>query len=219
MASLTITDSNHGTRQISVSLSIPELDLLRDFATFAQQLAECQYLREKPQASLRFRFSGSQPMQTFSTLPSRDVCDAFLFRLRPFVLKNERTFFVNVCSLLGRSLSDPGIHALLRSHRDQWEGRILRSMLRISDSVGPLNSDNAVMDYLNAFEYHREETKRNRLQVTHDALGEQGMRAFYFQLLAEKAVAVINIAALCRCVVGDIREFKVNFERSTRDAS
>lgn len=219
MGSLTITDSQHGTRQVQVSLTQPEIALLRDFAHYAQQLAECQYVREKPQAKLRLRFSRSQPMRVFPTLPSRDACDSFLFRLRPFVLKNERTYFLSVCSLLGRSIPDPGLHALLKSYRDQWAARGFRSMLHIADNFGPLSTDNALMDYLNAYEYHREEVKRHRLQATHDAMGEQGIRAYYFQLLAEKAAAVINIAALCGCVVGDVHEFKINFERSTRGAS
>ncbi len=218
--SITIVDPYSGEkRQVAGNFPAAEETTVYEYVRAAEALIQTQYFKEKQQASLHISAAKHKDIEVRAYLPPTAVCDAMIFRLRPFVLAKERTYFPKVCGLVGKHLDDISVHLLLRAQRDIWEGKHFRAMLQVSDHLGILNSDNAIMDYLNAHEYHRDKDKQDRLASPRHFMGDVGLRAFYLLLLTEKAKAIMNIAHVCEVILGTRRELTVNFRGAKPKAS
>src|SRR5262245_5051106 len=84
-------------------------DQLVQFSDAAAQLRNTAYLNSPVQAALHVQFlQESAPVFT-PTLPSNEVCDAFLYRIRPFVLQDDPVSFRRLSGLIRRTTSDPWI--------------------------------------------------------------------------------------------------------------
>jgi hypothetical protein len=75
--------------EIKVSLSDSEQEYLEDFISKAAELRDTPYFRERAQVALNVSWEEGKQLKFTSTLPATEICDAFLYRLRPFILKNE----------------------------------------------------------------------------------------------------------------------------------
>ena len=217
---ITIIDPESGEeRDVEHEFIDAETQRLRDFVAFTRELIDTQYFKEDRQASLEVKWDDSKGVRVEPYAPAAEVCDALLFRLRPFVLRVEPTFFPSVCSLIGKRVQDPLIHKVLRGQNDQWQGKHFRSIFKVSDNFGILNSDKSVMDYLNGFEYHRDAEKRERLEPTRKFFGDVGLRALFLLLIADKARAIMTIGALCEFLLGARKTIVLRTEAPVRDAS
>lgn len=205
--------------QVEAEFTDSEKDLLENFSRLTHDLFQSTYITAGTQASLTISWKKGEGTRIATILPKRDVADAFLYRFRPFVLENEATHFTKVCGLLGRKFDDPLVRVLLRNQRDVWTGKRIRSVITISDNFGILNGDEALMKWLNAFEYHRDQEKLQRIEPARQFMSDEGIRAFYLMLMTEKARAVSVISAFVELVLGKREGLTINLEKPLENAS
>lgn len=183
-----------------------EWDILRDFHRDAEVLRGTRFVRNGRGGSISVTVNAEGVTST-PTLPDDEEIWAMLMKLRPFVLSNEPHNFHRTRSLLGRRLTHRAFRMQLRDIKNGFSLKTIQQKLRISMGGTHLLSDKVVMDWLNAFEYHRDPEKR---ESALDALGffaqhKNGLGVVLFAL----TVKVKSILAL-----GDLIETLMLVERS-----
>jgi hypothetical protein len=200
--SVTLKNEASGeSEEVSGTLKDDEVQTLEEFVRYAEDLGNTTYMREGPAAALEVRFDKGKEPKVTPTLPGADVADAFVHRLRPFILESEPTSYPRVSGMIARSLDHPLMRQFLRAHSDQWTGKTIRSQMHVSDNFGLLNSDESLMRYLNAYEYHRDRDKQERFEGPRGLLSDDGLRAFYLMLLTSKAKAVLRLSFVCNVIL------------------
>ena len=192
----------------------PEWTLIQDYAKKADLLCELPLVRrglwenlcllsgttEKPlkpdPAALRegrLLFAEGVITADTSRFPPREELDALLYRLRRFILKREPTYFPRVLKLFSRKANHPVWAAL----RNRFTGTHSREMMRMQHSSNGVTreilSDDALGDWLNAFEYHEDPSKAADFnEIPSDHITSEAIRALMLELIAEKTIAVVE---------------------------
>jgi len=170
--------------------------VLKSFKDYAADVRSTQWAKAGLGAHFVVQGVRRKTIIKWRKKPSLAKVRELLHCLRPFLLKNEPTFYPRVNKLLGKYLS----HAFLQSELDLGRrifhnGRFsLYGQLRVDNL--PLYSSETFTRWLNAFEYHRNESDRTALA---NALGgtpdELGLAVFY-SITADRAHMVLHLASL-----------------------
>lgn len=154
------------------------------------------------QIKVTFTFDARTGFSWSGEMPPEDDVAAFLHRLRPFVLNDERSNFNRVCNILGRAIAHPGMTALLRQQRDEFAGRAFQSQLQLLSNGAVVNTEQVLQNWLNAYEYHRDPERRERLaKVHHELLPLEALRPVFVSMLIDKARAIGTVVAVVRMIV------------------
>ena len=125
--------------------------------------------QDRPSVSFSFNYDADLGFTTTGTLPPDDDVVALLHRLRPLVLTSEQTEFFRVCKIIDRRVRHESIQAELERCRDLFSGKRFQSLVKISvtspagDAI-VLNSEATLQKWLKAYEYHRDDEKRQHLE-------------------------------------------------------
>jgi hypothetical protein len=150
----------------------------------------------------KFSFTAEGQGEVQAKLPHPDDIAAFLHRMRPFVLQSEPTYLPSVCNILARRIAAPRIRSRLDRQKKIFQGERMRSIIQINANAVRLNSDEVLMKWLNAFEYHRDEDKRKELEDLHWLWPTEHSRALFLYLMLDKADAVSYV----RWLIGMLRQ-------------
>lgn len=156
------------TKSAHLAFTIPEEEwaLLMSFHREAERLKSTRFVQERQGGQIAVNWSVGQPIRSAAKQVDHEAVGAMLLRLRPFVLENERTFFHRVKKVLKRRLD----HQAFRKHIDLLDDAFslgaLQRRIRVSTERRNPLSVAVVMDWLNAYEYHRDLEKK--VAVEHD---------------------------------------------------
>ena len=198
-----------------VAFTIPheEWALLLSFHQEAERLRSTRFVQEQQGGQIAVTLSVHQAIRSAAKQVDKKAVGAMLLKLRPFVLENERTFFHKVKNLLKRRLD----HRAFRMHIDLLDDafslRTLQRGIRVPSGRRHLLSVPVVMDWLNAYEYHRDPDKKKA--VTHDlgffGLDQNGMPVILFAL-TEMIQSVLDLDGLVETLIelqsGNRTEFR-----------
>lgn len=147
-------------------------------------------------------------MQVSATLPPWDDVIVFLHKFRPIILQSESTYFHKICNILRKELKPPYLRAMIDLQRDVYSGKKLQTQyqIRVDDVV--LNSEKALNEWLNSYEYHRDKGKRTFIASLHTMFPLDASKAIFVNLLIDKAHAVYNMVALIRVVLSKQKSFE-----------
>lgn len=135
------------------------------------------------------------------SLPPAAEVRELLHLLRPLILESEATYLLKVCGILGKHLAHPFIRRKLGELGDTFSGRRLRSTYTFAVGDIVLNSDEGLKLWLNAYEYHRDEDKREVLEQIGAAVPLDVAKAFFLDVLMEKVQATSSLAEFVRNLV------------------
>ena len=176
------------------SFAPEEWQLLERFVNYARDLAKTTLLSTN--ASLRFSISADEGGVRFdgTKLPEPDHFRALLLLMRPFVLKREKTRFLDVVNILSRRLDHPAFRTYLDRQKAIFDGQRCQSFKSFSNGT-LINSSEILTLWLNAYEYHRDEEKRAIFEALH--YGMQPMieysEAVFVEMMLDQARAVIDV--------------------------
>ncbi|MFV2073635.1 MAG: hypothetical protein ACC742_13395 [Thermoanaerobaculales bacterium] len=159
---ITIAFGETGHRvSIAGEFSDDEWPVLRDFVSYARELNRCRFVQGKRGSGLNIKWSQGKGVTYNVMLPPEDEFAAFLHRLRPFLLNNEPTYFHKIFKLLARRLDNKQFRLLIRPYKEAFSGKLMQSHMQITSDEIVLNSERILNDWLNGFEYHRDEKRPN----------------------------------------------------------
>ncbi len=190
---------------VSTSGEIPETDWdrLMIYANEVVDLEQSEVIRRGLRVRIKLSWdAASRQLRYEGDLPSDDEIAALLHRLRPFVLQDETANFYRIVNTLSRYLNDGNARDFLRLQRDAYSGKSFQRQMRIgwkSESTqSVINSDETLVRWLNAHEYHRDKEKQEEIKRYDELLPPGVTRAIFVSMLLDKIKAIGNVAVVIR---------------------
>lgn len=212
---ISVTDKKSGeTQEVHADFEDEEVMLLEDFLTNIHRLLESKLIQEGAFGNLRLKFNKDTGFTFEVNLPEEDHILALLHRLRRFILNDERSSYNRVTGIIGRRFEDVAIRSMLKAQRGVYDGKEFQTGIQIESNGVLINSDKMLFDWLNAFEFHNDETKRKEIELLHRMMPLDASRAVFLMLLAEKVKAILNIGNFVALLLGKIETLETRGARS-----
>lgn len=145
---------------VTCEFGVAEWAQLREFYANAEQLRSTRFVQNRHGGSVSVTWRAGLGATSRSKEIETDDVWAMLLKLRPFVLQKESCNFLRTRKLLTRRINHRAIRAHLDEVRRIFELELLRNVVGIrGPGRNPLSVE-VVMDWLNAFEYHKDQGKR-----------------------------------------------------------
>lgn len=126
-------------------------------------------------------------------MPHPDHFRALLHLMRAFVLQGEATHFGKIRNILRRRLDHPAFDAYLERQKQIFDGARCQAFGIMSDGT-MLNSSKMLDVWLNGYEYHGDEEKRQRFEDLHgDVLSKELTEALFVAMMLDRARVVIEL--------------------------
>ena len=196
-----------------------EVARLESYLECVERLYELKVVREGVPCSFELKVSDGQVASIKSEIPPPDEIATLLHRLRPLILMQEPTSFLNISSLLGKRFDYAYLREVLREQRRQFEGRYYQELGRVTSNGTTVNSDEVLFAWLNGYEYHRDPDKREWIESLHHLIPLEHSMAFFVGLLSEKIDAIIELAKLVAVILGKQQEVQIVRRRAKSDVT
>jgi hypothetical protein len=175
---------------------------LDDFSQYADELLDTKHVQSGMSAALNIHWNQETGLAVATELPPWDDVIVFLHKFRPIGLQSERTYFYNICNILAKELTNSYFRNVINEQRELFAGKVMQQQFQIQSNDVILNSERVLYDWLNSYEYHRDEEKRQFIDSLHTLLPLEASKVLFVALLTEKVKAIHNIATLVRVVLG-----------------
>jgi len=205
--SLEIGDSGK-VRMIEATFEEEEWDAFLRFVDYAKDLQTIQLFCEGGPAKLDLTYRKDVGASFTAELPPEDQIIVLLHRLRPFILNDEQTNFLRICNHLARRIEDEDFRNFVKILREGYLGKCMQNMVIIRSNDAIINSEQTLMKWLNAHEYHKDSNKQAELESMHQILPLETSRAIFIMLIYEKVKAISIVGNLINVIIGGQESFK-----------
>ncbi len=156
----------HSLLREDFAFSIPDENwsTLTSFRAEADDLRSTQFVQKERGGQISIQFTQGKPVRSNAKKIDVEEVWAMLHRLRPFVLQDEQCYFHKTKKQLKRWLIHPGFRNYLDEIGDGFNLKIMQNNLRLLNDDQHLISKEHVMDWLNSFQYHRDQSKRKTVE-------------------------------------------------------
>ncbi len=188
---------------VTITYIIEDSDvaILEAYCKYVDELSTATLVKQGMPTSFEIKYNAGEGCQFSSTLPDWDHVAVLLHRLRPLILHKEHASFDTVSGIVGRILASPYAKRTLKEIRKTYSGKRFQSQILIKFDDTMLNSEDALMDYLNAFEYHRDQDKALKFERLHQLLPSESSKSLLLILLSEKIKACFSMANLLKLIL------------------
>ena len=183
------------------TLTDDDVTLLTAYLSYVADLEALSLVKNPPSVSLNIRVENGGSVFSAS-LPPWEAVMPLLHRLRPIILEKEHASYATVASRLGLRIPSPAFRALLRFSRQIYDGRHQQEMIRVSANDTVINSERVLMNWLNSYEYHRDQSLKVQIDRLLGWLPEDLPRFFFVQMLFDKVRAAQALAGMVELALG-----------------
>jgi len=202
-AELNLGDDGKGNLvKVSGEFSDSEFDQLSRYEQYVGELTETEILRKGAPGKLTINYDKTSGFNFVTELPPDDKLSALLHELRPFILQNEDTNFYKIQKILGKRFENDQFRSFLKSIRKYYQGEKITGMISITANGKLVNGDALVSTWLNAYEYHRDQEKREEMEKVSEVFPFEATRALLVMILYDKVDAIFIIANVIRVLLG-----------------
>ena len=154
----------------NVEFSIPDeaWSRLIAFKSEVDELRSTRFIQNQRGGQISISLSAGKPIRSKAREIDMEEVWAMLHRLRPFVLQDEQHYFHNTKNELKRWIVHPSFRSYLDELNNGFNLKTMQQSLGVFSSSKKLISKDLVMDWLNSFQYHRNQDKR---EIVEKALG------------------------------------------------
>jgi hypothetical protein len=195
-----ITLKNETTGEANViagQISDPDWELLLAFLQEAERLRRTKFVNEGATVRYELSWDHKKGQEHKTTMPDEDTVSSFLHRMRPFVLQRERFFLPKILNALRRNIVAPQMSKIFELQLDRFFGRGTSGFTVTAGAADlDLTSDDTVLKWLNAVEYHRDQDKQTDLETASLAVPSEAQRAIFLTAMMDKAKSILIIADL-----------------------
>jgi hypothetical protein len=184
-----------------IAFSKGELNILEKFLQQARYIESTSLVQMGMPISCKIHFEQDKNTSVSVTLPDWELVETYLHRLRPIILQDEETNFFKICKLLKRRIELPRIRKAVDEEIELYQGANINSTVRLSINDELITCERVLQDYLNGFEFHRDNERRGKIDRLIQFLPLEYLRAYWFWLLQEKGGAILRIAECVRIII------------------
>jgi hypothetical protein len=207
--SLIVTNDLENEESVSDGeFSKNEHELILDFVSSANDLFQTPFIKNGNYGSYSIEQKNEEISYSVK-LPNWNDAMLFIYKLRPLILQNEKTYFHNISNLLGKQFDSSFVRGFLKLQRELFTGKNYQNRIQFRSNQELLNSDEMLFNYLNGFEYHREKDKQKFIERLHVMLPLDFTKVIFLRLLIDKATAVANLADFLEVLLGKQQEIEV----------
>jgi hypothetical protein len=185
-----------------------EWDSLAQFLAYTAQLQETRICKNGAGGSATVSFKAGVGWSFNTALPPDDDFIALLHRLRPFLLKDEATNFYKIGNILSRRLESEEFRDFFKKLKAFFSGRRFQDVVSISSNTVVVNSEETLMKWLNAHEYHKDRDKQRELETLHKVVPLKYSRAIFAMMIFDMVKAIFALSGLVGTVTGQQESFK-----------
>jgi hypothetical protein len=208
-----VADETGETVALSGEFSDVEWGLLEEFVLYAEEVFKTKFLQSGDWGQLSIQWNKDSGMEVATKLPPWDDVIVFLHKFRPILLQSEGTNFYKIHNLLAKKLDHPYFRNVLGQQHELYSGKRQQAVMQFSSNEVVLNSEKMLLDWLNSHEYHKNKEKRELIESLHKMIPLDASKVIFLRLLADKAVAVYNLTALIRVVLGKQKQVDVKIRQ------
>lgn len=178
-----IVGGKYAPETVSFSFSDQQVTQLHGYLVEAQRLETSILANGGFAVSMNVSGRLGQPIRLSGTEPTDDQRAIFLHRLRPFQLLKEPYHFGKIKNIVAHgTASSPFLQAYLQRTKEMFFGSAMQEQVRISLGDLVLNSEAALNAWLNAVEYHRDESKMVTLLRARETIPEGLARPVFMSM-------------------------------------
>jgi len=185
-------------------LSEVDKSLLENFLQFARKIESSKIVKIGMPFSFNSNHKQGEEATVIFTLPDWEYVESYIHRLRPIILQNEKTNFYKICNLLAHKIEIPRIRKAIKEEKMLFQGEGINGIMKVKLNDQIITSEDMLQKYLNAFEFHKDEDKRQEIKKLNEAMPLETMKVFIFWLLQEKGGAILRIAEFVRKIIDTI---------------
>jgi hypothetical protein len=186
-----------------------EEELLGRFWQYSRDLLESKWIRSGMHVRSTLTVRAGEGIKMEAEQPPWESVIEFLHRFRPFGLQKEPTSFGTIKNLVCKLVPHEQVRALAQAQQESFSGRAMQKLVRIESNGVVLNGEETLNNWLNAYEYHRDQTKKKLLDELHQILPLEASIPLFLNLLVDRARAVLNLADLVGLILGKEEEIEV----------
>jgi hypothetical protein len=175
---------------------------LEEFSRYADDLLATKFVQDGMPASLKICWDKQSGMEISTKLPVWDDVVVFLHKFRPIGLQSEGTYFFNICNLLTKEIAHPYFRSIIEVQREFYSGKIMQAQFLLRSDEVVVNSEKVLWDWLNSYEYHRNQGKREFIDSLHTVFPLNASKVLFLSLLTDKTKAIAGVAAFVRVLLG-----------------
>jgi hypothetical protein len=187
---------------VTCTLSDAEVAILSAFISYVADVESLKIVQNPPPGSVSIHIEENGRSIVSSDGPSWESVLPLLHRLRPIILENEHASFSTVSSLLGKAVPSVAFRRLLKFAREIYDGRQQQKLMRFSSHETTLNSESVLMKWLNAYEYHRDQTLKAEVDALLSMLPEALQQMIFISMLFQKVRAAQALAGIAELALG-----------------
>jgi len=210
--SLTIV-SKSSDKKVNINLEFSDEEWTRfnNYSKYTDKLNATRFVSEEMGSTLKIKYDVRNGTKFSWQYPSDDNFAAFIHRLRPFVLNREDTYFPKISNLYRKKLNHSVMDELFKTLKEHFDGTNSQKFFRLKSNEIIVNSDNTLYNWLNAYEFHHEEDKRELLRSMNKIFPEEASRAIFVMLLIDKSKAIQVLNGIIRPIIGKVKTVKIDF--------
>ncbi len=184
-----------------VHFSDEEVLQLKEFYNIVKEIQSEPILSDKFSVSLNIAGSVNKPMKFDIKLPDSTQLSVLLHKMRPLILKQERTYLHKIIGMFAKKIDN----TLLREHFKMQSGQFQIDSshqayhIKINDK--DLVTEETFFLWLNAYEYHRDINKIEKLEPIIKAFGKDFFTAIMINILIDKFNAIQKIASFVEEII------------------
>ena len=205
-------DSPHNE---NVEISIPDEVWARlvSFKKEADILRSTSFIKKQRGGQISISLSARQPIRSKAREIDIEELWAMLHRLRPFVLKKEQHYFHNTNNELKRWIEHPSFRSYLDELKGGFNLKNMQQRIGFSANSKTLVSEDLVMHWLNSFQYHRYQEKKEVVEETLGIFGkdQDGTPVVLFSLV-DMIKSILSLSDLIETLMlvnqGELNEIK-----------
>lgn len=192
---LTITDKETDeTSKIEVTLENDEIELLQKFHQEVEELKQTKIAQSGVFFhSFNFDYQAGNGIETKGELPPAIEIKELLHSLRPFLLKNEPTYFNYVKNKISKNCDSNKIRTHLKDLKKKFNSVEVQNNFKFETEKLVINSEEALNYWLNGFEYHRDEEKRKNIKKVEKWIDFNSLKVIFMILMEKKVEAILKL--------------------------
>jgi hypothetical protein len=213
---LNVIDNNTPI-EFSGTIEDSEWELLNLFTQYAEELFTSNWAKNGFPASMNIHWEQGSNAQVDTQLPLWDDVEVFLHRLRPFILQNEETNFYRITNYLYKLIDQPFLRSFIADQREYYSGKMMQNTIKISSNDVLINSEKVLLDWLNAYEYHRDSQKKVFIDELHQMFPLEASKVLFLQQLSDKAAAIHNMTGFIRVILKEQTKFDLKIKKTDQN--
>ncbi len=199
-------------KNIQIEFEDMEWAMLETFHAEAERLRASKFVQQGQGDSISVNVNTDSELTTKARPVDVEALSAMLHRARPFLLNGEQIYFYKVLNLMKRRTRDwSAFIKTLEAIKNQFDLTRMYKFRTFGNLGNIPTSPKIVMDWLNAYEYHRDSSKRDKLRQSLGAFGEdQNGAPVVLFVLVDMVQAVLNLSDLVENLIeAKNREYEI----------